>query len=900
MRFNKNIGIGADSIAARRIYMEMAAGDDHGLWIDQMTNPYTGLTSLIRGINIERAIKTPSGDFGLASIAFDTHHENYVGLKNITETRTIQTAGAVLEALVYGDFEGTIAPGWWGNIDSYGFKGVILDQGKDLSAGNTHRHLYGGYNPVRNESQINKSSGEAQISAYGQLVDIDLLPTLVAGTLISRAYGFYADVLGNAAGDSIAYGVYTKVSGADKNYGYYSENPSLRLLPITDVPTDVPDEGTCRFFGPPGGPYKIYIYLDGSWRDIVGLVAHDKTYHIVPSLPDAEVITDAQHGTRGSGLHADSHARLHALDSALDHSGAITAAQHGVFTTGDLHQDYLLASGARALTGGLPFALNQALEMVLEKRTTDPGLREYQNTGDTTEVMIYGDTWAAQTFTPSLKHTIKKVRLKLAKVGNPTWTLTIGIRATSAGKPVGSDLCSGTLDSSTLTTTPTWYDISLGAGTLLQANTQYAIVVRLAGGDINNYVAWRAGTGSPYPGGTYVASEDGGATWSIWATYDLMFEEYADIEGGIWLRIDLDRVSYSPDGLTVWRVPKSIDGIDVDSHASRHHSGGADPLALASIAGIITDAQHGSRGSGLHADSHVRLHALDSALDHSGVITDAQHGSRGSGLHADSHPQLHKDSHKSGGGDAFLSTDLLEAIIKRIQESSGPTNLTVGAIADGEYLKRSGSSIVGAVGVGAHNLLSDTHPDTLPASPTWGDILFANSDGKWARKALGTAGYYLMVGVGEPTWSLAPVERLRATADQSTTGTAFVNSTYLVFDAPANARILFMFYVIFQTAAVTTGIKLSVNCPSGYVICCYNTRIPTSTSAWTFGMQRAPNTGVATTGIDLANTNTLAIVEGVLITGATAGTLCLSFASEVSGSSVTIKAGSIGLISRVI
>jgi hypothetical protein len=44
----------------------------------------------------------------------------------------------------------------------------------------------------------------------------------------------------------------------------------------------------------------------------------------------------------------------------------------------------------------------------------------------------------------------------------------------------------------------------------------------------------------------------------------------------------------------------------------------------------------------LHADSHARLHALDSASDHSGTITDAQHGSRGSGLHADSHALDHR------------------------------------------------------------------------------------------------------------------------------------------------------------------------------------------------------------------------------------------------------------------
>jgi len=365
-----------------------------------------------------------------------------------------------------------------------------------------------------------------------------------------------------------------------------------------------------------GGGLDVDL-LDGKHANEIGFT---DPYYVVTKAY-AQLVNAKIHPNTGSPNYNVKH-------EFTDIEGIISAAQHGVFTTGDLHQDYLLASGARALTGNLAFSLNQALDLVLEKRTTAPGLREYLNTGDTTHALIYSDTWESQTFTPSVKHTIKKVRLKLAKVGNPTWTLTIGIRATSAGEPVGSDLCSGTLDSSTLTTTPTWYDISLGAGTTLEANTQYAIVVRLAGGNGSNYITWRLSIADLYPGGACVWSIDGGLTWTIAPTYDLMFEEYADIEAQIWFRTDLDRVSYSPDGLVVWRVPKSIDGIDVDSHVSRHHSGGADPLALASIAGIITDSQHGSRGSGLHADSHVRLHALDSALDHSGTITDAQHGTK--------------------------------------------------------------------------------------------------------------------------------------------------------------------------------------------------------------------------------------------------------------------------------
>lgn len=61
----------------------------------------------------------------------------------------------------------------------------------------------------------------------------------------------------------------------------------------------------------------------------------------------------------------------------------------------------------------------------------------------------------------------------------------------------------------------------------------------------------------------------------------------------------------------------------------------------------------------------------------------------------------HKDTHKSGGSDEITSSDLLEAVIKRLRESSGPTDLTLGSIADGEYLKRSGSTIIGGTPAGS-------------------------------------------------------------------------------------------------------------------------------------------------------------------------------------------------------
>ena len=56
--------------------------------------------------------------------------------------------------------------------------------------------------------------------------------------------------------------------------------------------------------------------------------------------------------------------------------------------------------------------------------------------------------------------------------------------------------------------------------------------------------------------------------------------------------------------------------------------------------------------------------------------------------------------------------------------------------------------------------------------------------------------------------------------------------------------------------------------------------------------QRAADTGAATTGVDVANANTLACGSLLVMTGTTAGNLQIRFASEVAGSNAVVKAGS--------
>lgn len=180
-------------------------------------------------------------------------------------------------------------------------------------------------------------------------------------------------------------------------------------------------------------------------------------------------------------------------------------------------------------------------------------LFEYYNTGDDNPHAAYGEIWIAQTFTPSIAHKITSVKLLLYRDGSPG-TITVGIRATDgSGHPTGSDLCSGTIDGDTLTTDTAglWYEITLGAGSNLSADTKYAIVARAPDGGGLDLFNWRADTSSPTYGGgclEYKLSEI--AQWESFTDDDLMFEEWgaAIVAGGA------QSVRMNPFGINIIRA----------------------------------------------------------------------------------------------------------------------------------------------------------------------------------------------------------------------------------------------------------------------------------------------------------------------------------------------------------
>ena len=67
------------------------------------------------------------------------------------------------------------------------------------------------------------------------------------------------------------------------------------------------------------------------------------------------------------------------------------------------------------------------------------------------------------------------------------------------------------------------------------------------------------------------------------------------------------------------------------------------------------------------------------------------------------------------------------------------------------------------VPVADHNLLSATHPDTLPASPLEGDLVVANATPKWARLARGAATLVLKATASALEWGSVAFTELTGT-----------------------------------------------------------------------------------------------------------------------------------------
>ncbi len=132
-------------------------------------------------------------------------------------------------------------------------------------------------------------------------------------------------------------------------------------------------------------------------------------------------------------------------------------------------------------------------------------------------------------------------------------------------------------------------------------------------------------------------------------------------------------------------------------------------------------------------------------------------------------------------------------------------------------------------------------------------------------------------------------------SDVTNSTTTIANVTGLSFPVAASTDYRMRCSLMYRSAAIGTGIKVSVTGPATptAVTGMFQTYVSALASATTQGsLFRAYDGGVASTGVDTANVDTPGTLDVTFRNGANAGTLQVRFNSEVAASTVTMKAGS--------
>ena len=155
---------------------------------------------------------------------------------------------------------------------------------------------------------------------------------------------------------------------------------------------------------------------------------------------------------------------------------------------------------------------------------------ESYTAGDDSAYEVYGNIWFAQTFTVGAEaHSITEVRFVAYRELLPG-TVTVSLRNTSAGLPVGADLTSGTTEGDNFTTDTggVWYGVDLTEYDLT-ADTEYAIVIRAVAGDATNSLHLRYdGSTATFDDGSEINSTNGGVTWAEDTDDDLLLEVWGN------------------------------------------------------------------------------------------------------------------------------------------------------------------------------------------------------------------------------------------------------------------------------------------------------------------------------------------------------------------------------------
>lgn len=174
-----------------------------------------------------------------------------------------------------------------------------------------------------------------------------------------------------------------------------------------------------------------------------------------------------------------------------------------------------------------------------------------------------------------------------------------------------------------------------------------------------------------------------------------------DEQGWGLLQRDLDKVFRLLAKLQASGIDLSVTvgGIDVADHSARHENGGADEISVAGLSGLLADSQTPLAHKTSHQDTGTDEISVTGLA---GLLADAQtplaHALAGVTHNADTLANLNtkiSDADVPALAGQFGGT-AASPDVRGIRETGGPTLLTLAAITDGQYVKRSGATLVGA------------------------------------------------------------------------------------------------------------------------------------------------------------------------------------------------------------
>lgn len=131
-------------------------------------------------------------------------------------------------------------------------------------------------------------------------------------------------------------------------------------------------------------------------------------------------------------------------------------------------------------------------------------------------------------------------------------------------------------------------------------------------------------------------------------------------------------------------------------------------------------------------------------------------------------------------------------------------------------------------------------------------------------------------------------------SDLTMSSSTLADVTGMAFQLRANSLYRFAFLNWFRTAATTTGILFTITGPTSPAFLDICAEIALTASLFNIQRISTYDAGIPTPSIDVAATDRLSRITGVIITGAVDGILQLRWRSEVNLSTVTLRQGSFG------